>query len=120
MKHSALGTQAKLFRSLGDLSRLRVLDALRDGPCCVGEVVTRTGLGQPNVSMHLACLADCGLVTKERQGRFVYYDIADKRVVRVLDEAEELLLHVGRLIAACPNYRRGSRVEASRRPRPGR
>lgn len=111
--------RAKLFRGLGDLSRLRVLEALRDGPLSAGQIVTRTGLSQPNASMHLACLAECGLVTWERQGKFVCYEIADKRVLKLLDESEELLLQIGPLIEACPRYRRptraGLRVAGKRR-----
>ena len=100
--------RAKLFRGLADPSRLGVLEALRDGPLPVGEVVTRTGLGQPNVSMHLACLAECGLVRWQRRGKFVDYEITDKRVVRLLDQAEDLLLGVGSLIECCPRYRRAA------------
>lgn len=74
----------------------------------MGGVVTRTGLSQPNVSMHLACLAECGLVRWERRGKFVDYQITDKRVVRLLDQAEDLLLDVGSLIECCPRYRRAA------------
>ena len=74
---------AKLFRGLADASRLRVLETLRDGPLHVGTVVARTGLSQPNVSMHLACLVECGLAARERQGRFVEYRLADKRAARL-------------------------------------
>lgn len=102
--------RAKLFRGFGDLSRLRVLETLRDGPLSAGEIVIRTGLSQPNASNHLACLAECGLVTWERQGKFVHYEIADKRVMRLLDQAEDLLLQVGPLIEACPRYRRRARA----------
>lgn len=111
-----LDVTAKLFRGLGDVSRLRVLIALRDGPLNAGEIVARTGLSQPNASMHLKCLGECGLVMWERDGRFVHYEIADKRVVKLLDQGEELLLHIGRLIAACPRYRQPGRVS----PRRGR
>ena len=76
-----LDVMAKLFRGLGDTSRLRALAALRDGPLRVGDVVARTGLSQPNASMHLKCLGECGLVTWTRDGRFVHYEIADKRVI---------------------------------------
>jgi DNA-binding transcriptional ArsR family regulator len=100
--------RAKLFRGLADPSRLGVLEALRDGPLPVGEVVTRTSLSQPSVSMHLACLAECGLVRWQRRGRFVDYEIADKRVIRLLDQAEDLLLGVGSLIECCPRYRRAA------------
>lgn len=110
MKQSDMGLHAKLFRGLGDVSRLRVLEALRDGALSAGKIVARTGLSQPNASMHLACLAECGLVTWERDGKFVHYEIADKRVVKLLDQAEDLLLQVGPLIDACPRYRRPTRA----------
>jgi len=119
MKRVGMPLQAKLFRGLGDLSRLRVLDALRDGPLSAGRIVTLTGLSQPNASMHLACLAECGLVTWERHGKFVHYEIADKRVVKLLDQAEDLSLQVAPLIEACPRYRgptrAGQRARTKRR-----
>ena len=105
---------AKLFRGLGDTSRLRTLAALRDGPLSVGDVVARTGLSQPNASMHLKCLGECGLVRWTRDGRFVHYEIADKRVITLLDQGEELLLHIGPLIAACPKYRQPGRAHGRR------
>lgn len=108
---------AKLFRGLGDRSRLRVLTTLRDGPLSAGEVVARTGLSQPNASMHLKCLGECGLVTWERDGKFVHYQIADKQLVKLLDQGEELLLRIGPLIAACPRYRQPGRESARRRRR---
>lgn len=109
-----LTLRAKLFRGLADPSRLGVLEALRDGPLQVGEVVNRTGLSQPSVSMHLACLAECGLVRWQRRGKFVDYEIADKRVARLLDQAEDLLLGVGSLIECCPRYRRTALAHPAR------
>ena len=109
---------AKLFRGFGDTSRLRVLACLRDGPLTVGTIVDRTRLTQSNVSMHLACLADCELVTRERRGRFADYALADKRVVKLLDQAEELLLEIDRRIAICPQYEEPLGAKRSpRRPR---
>jgi DNA-binding transcriptional ArsR family regulator len=96
--------KAKLFRGLADPSRLAVLEALRDGPRCVSEVAAATGLSQPNASMHLACLGECGLVSRERRGKFVYYAIADKRVVKVLEEVEGILQEVGAHIYQCTRY----------------
>jgi DNA-binding transcriptional ArsR family regulator len=115
------GLLAKLFRGFGDVSRLRVLACLRDGPQSVGTVVARTRLTQPNVSMHLRCLTECGLVMRERRGRFVDYALADKRVLRLLDQAEELLLEVEGRIQACARYEEGAvrRGPLPRRPRRG-
>ena len=108
---------AKLFRGLADPSRLGVLAALRDGPLAAGEIVKRTGLSQPNTSMHLACLAECGLVRWARNGRFVHYQLADKRIAKLLDQAEELLLRIGPLIETCPRYRRPDLAEPTHESR---
>jgi DNA-binding transcriptional ArsR family regulator len=88
--------KAKLFRGLADPTRLVILEALSDGPLRVGDLVAATGLSQPNVSNHLACLKDCGLVGSERQGRNVYYSTSDPRVNALLALARELLADVAR------------------------
>jgi len=95
---------ATLFRGLADPARLTCLLALRGGPLTVGEIVTATGLSQPNVSKHLACLRDCRLVASERSGRFVRYQLANPDVCEVLCAAETVLADVGEAVAACPNY----------------
>ena len=100
-----LALKAKLFRGLADLSRLALLEALRDGPRSVGELVAATELGQPTVSSHLACLYDCGLVAREQRGRYVYYALSDPRVGLLLSQAEELLSEVAQGVYACTRYR---------------
>ena len=103
--------KSKLFRGLADPSRLAVLEALRDGRRCVSDLVRRTGLSQPNVSAHLACLQDCGLVSRAREGRFVFYEIAHKDAVVILEHAEAILGRVGDHVYKCTRY------ELARRPR---
>ncbi len=76
----AVDLQAKLFRGFADPSRLAILEALRRGPLTVTEVVQATGLTQSNVSNHLGCLRDCGLVASEQKGRYVRYRLSDERV----------------------------------------
>lgn len=100
----ALSTKAKLFRGFADRSRLSLVEALRDGPRTVGELVERTGLTQPNTSNHLACLMDCGLIRREQRGRFVYYALSDARVAALLGDADELLTEVARGVEACGRY----------------
>src|SRR6266849_4507557 len=83
---------AKYFRGLGDTTRLRILEFLRDGrELSVGELVQRLGEPQPKVSNHLACLRWCGFITARREHRTVYNRIADERVVEMLDLAHALL-----------------------------
>jgi DNA-binding transcriptional ArsR family regulator len=96
--------QAKLFRGFADPSRLAILEALRGGPLHVGAIVAATGLSQPNVSNHLRCLSECGLVRAEQRGRFVHYRLGDKRIAELLRLADELLADVARGVRACGNY----------------
>lgn len=96
--------QAKLFRGFSDASRLSILEALRQGPLTVGEIVETTGFTQPNVSNHLACLRDCGLVTAKQEGRFVRYALSDERVNQLLTLADELLADVAKGIYECTRY----------------
>lgn len=93
---------AKYFRGLGDPTRVRILELLRDeGELSVGALVERLGLPQPHVSNHLACLRWCGFVEARRERRTVYNRIADQRVVTMLDLAQALLADNAEHVAAC-------------------
>jgi methanogenic corrinoid protein MtbC1/DNA-binding transcriptional ArsR family regulator len=80
MIHSSPFTQFRdpdaLAQALAEPSRRAILENLRLGQKSVGELVTATGLKQPNVSNHLARMRDQGIVRAERLGRHVYYSIA--------------------------------------------
>lgn len=101
---TALSAKAKLFRGFGDPSRLSILESLVAGPMNVMEIVTATGLSQPNVSSHLSCLRDCGLVTMTQQGRFVIYQLGDPRVTELLDLAGSLIADTAKGIYDCSRY----------------
>jgi len=93
---------AKYFRGLGDPTRLRILEFLRDeGELSVGELVELLGEPQPKVSNHLACLRWCGFIEARREHRTVYNRIADKRVVKLLEVAHALLEDNAEHVAAC-------------------
>ena len=98
-----LELKAKLFRGFADPSRLAILEVLRGGPCTVGEIARLTGQGLTNVSNHLHCLRDCGLVVRERRGQQVVYRLADERSAQLLALAEELLVESARGVLTCPN-----------------
>ncbi|MEO7840773.1 MAG: metalloregulator ArsR/SmtB family transcription factor [Anaerolineales bacterium] len=100
----SIEVQAKLFRGFSDPSRLSILNALYNGALTVSEIVETTGLTQSNVSNHLGCLRDCGLVTSEQQGRFVYYELSDQRVGQLLMIADSLLADVAKGVYECTRY----------------
>ena len=68
---------AARFRALGDETRLRLLELLTTGERSVAALMADTGLGQSLVSHHLRALRQAGLVRDRRDGRWVYYSIAE-------------------------------------------
>jgi DNA-binding transcriptional ArsR family regulator len=103
-KTQSIELQAKLFRGFGDASRLAILESLLDGPKTVSEIVDITGLSQSNVSNHLSCLRDCGLVVSEQNWRHVTYSQSDDRVGDLLKLAGSLLSDVAQGVYECTRY----------------
>lgn len=108
MPDLALELKAKLMRGFADPARLSILEALRPGALSVGEIVNATELSQSNVSNHLSCLHDCGLVTREQQGRYVYYQLRDERVAQLLTVADAVLSDVASGMYECTRIGGGS------------
>lgn len=95
---------AKLFRGLADPTRLGVLLALEGGERRVVDLVSELGTSQANVSGHLACLKDCGLVADRAQGRANFYRLVRPELAALLRAAEDLLAGVGHDVELCGNY----------------
>ncbi len=66
----------RVFKALGDETRLRILHLLRQGELCVCDIMSVLGIPQSRASRHLAELRATGLVTDRREGRWMYYTLA--------------------------------------------
>lgn len=96
---------AKLFRGFSDPTRLGILVELAEGERRVTDLVARLDGSQGNISGHLACLKECGMVTDRPEGRAVWYRIAEPEVIAVIRAGERLLARTGQQVDLCPNYR---------------
>jgi DNA-binding transcriptional ArsR family regulator len=76
---------AERFRLLGEPMRIRLLDALREGPATVQRLQEATGASQQNVSKHLGMLLRSGLVNRSKEGNFSLYAIADESVFELCE-----------------------------------
>ncbi len=92
---------AKLFRGLGDPTRVRILQLLIEEERTVGELVDELGSFQGRVSSHLACLRWCGFVTSRREGQNIYYRVVDGRVRKLLNAGADFLSEHRDKIAFC-------------------
>jgi ArsR family transcriptional regulator, cadmium/lead-responsive transcriptional repressor len=75
-----MGTLSRIGMALADPTRRRVLVQLIDGPAYPAEMAEEFGTTRANLSNHLTCLRECGLVTATAEGRRVRYDLADQRL----------------------------------------
>ena len=103
---SALGREraamlARFFRGLDEPARVLILELLLSGEKSVSELVELTGSPQGRVTNHLACLRHCGYVTTRREGRFVFYRLADDRVRALLRIAQELMADHAQALLSC-------------------
>jgi DNA-binding transcriptional ArsR family regulator len=95
---------AALFHGFSERTRISILLSLLEGEKRVVDLIEELGGSQSNISGHLACLKDCGLVWDRPEGRQTFYGIASKEVVGVLRAAEKLLAVNGTAIEMCPRF----------------
>jgi ArsR family transcriptional regulator len=85
-----LAEKARLFKALGDETRLKLLHLVRDQEVCVCDLVSALGMPQGTLSHHLSLLQQAGLVTARKQGRWNYYQATALALdpLRVFDATE--------------------------------
>jgi len=112
---AALEQVAEYFKALSEPTRLKLLNALREGERNVGELTAATGASQANASKHLALLLASGVVERATRGTSAYYRISDADTYRLCDLvcgqigkrfASEIAQRKGFLAAAAPRRKR--------------
>jgi len=81
---------AEVLAALGSEHRLKIVELLRGGERCVCEITPEFELDPSVVSRHLAVLEQAGVIVSRRAGRWIHYRIADRRVLRLLEEARRM------------------------------
>ena len=77
-----------VLKTLANEDRLMLLCQLSQGEHCVSELEEELGIAQPTLSQQLGVLRNEGVVTTRRQGKSIYYRVADTRMLEIL-----VLLH---------------------------
>ncbi len=73
-----------LLKVLANEDRLLLLCQLTEGECNVGELEARVGIRQPTLSQQLGILREEGMVNVRREGKYIYYSLADHEVIQVM------------------------------------
>ena len=78
---------ATMFSALGDPGRLRLMELLFDGEHCVSELAEELAESLSTISQRLKVLHQARLLTKRRQGKHIYYSLADDHIIALLRNA---------------------------------
>lgn len=98
---SAFERAAALFRAAGDLARLRLLHRLDAGECCVTELADASETKLSTLSQQLRVLHAERIVKRRREGKHIYYSLADDHVRELIRAA---LDHAGEPTAVAPPH----------------
>jgi ArsR family transcriptional regulator len=88
--HETLPRLEQIFFSLADRTRIEILRLIADDELCACELMAVLNLTQPTTSHHLGILEKAGLITSRRQGRWVFYRLANRKVANLLVNASGL------------------------------
>jgi len=76
----------KIFESLSDEKRLKILHLLTFREMCNCELTAATRSTQPNLTYHVKKLEEAGLVEKRREGKFIYYSLTESPITDFIIE----------------------------------
>lgn len=87
MKESYALKVSDLLSVLGNPFRIRILYAVGSGEACVCHLEALLGEPQPKISQHLSLLRDAGVLTTRRDGKYVFYRLAEPALFDLLRSA---------------------------------
>ena len=79
----------ELFRIFGDSTRIRILYVLLEAEMCVCDIAALLGMTQSAISHQLRALKNARLVKSRREGKTVFYSLADNHVKTIIDQGLE-------------------------------
>ena len=84
-----LQSLADFFKVFGDSTRIRILYVLFQSEMCVGDLAQTLGLNQSAISHQLRLLKQMKLVSNRREGKIVYYALADSHIKTIINQGLE-------------------------------
>lgn len=87
---------AELCKLFADFSRVKLLSLLRNGELCVCDLVKLMDINQSAVSNHLRLLRGSKLVKYRKEGKCVYYSLADRHVETIIEQVLEHISESGK------------------------
>ena len=81
----------RLFKALGQKTRLKIIKLLTTNELCVCEIEEILGISQSAVSQHLRILKNASLLNEERRGQWVFYSLKKERIDSLMGDFLQFL-----------------------------
>ncbi|MBI2575726.1 winged helix-turn-helix transcriptional regulator [Candidatus Woesearchaeota archaeon] len=91
MINNLYAAHAELCKVFSNSTRLEILNLLRDKEMSVTRLIKKAGLSQANISQHLSIMKSKGIVESNREGKNVYYRIANRKICKAFDIIRDVL-----------------------------
>ncbi|WP_440947114.1 ArsR/SmtB family transcription factor [Methanosarcina sp. T3] len=85
-----LDLEARIFKALADVNRLKILKLLKEGELCACEITVALSNSQSTVSHHLSMLKNAGLIKERKEGKWSYFRLSEGAVIEILNQAKLL------------------------------
>jgi DNA-binding transcriptional ArsR family regulator len=92
MERSIFDIQAEFCKAMGNAMRLQIMHILRERPMTVSEITQQIGQSQSTVSRQLSVLRSVGVVTGDRRGNEMVYQLTNEKISEVCDLVRTVLI----------------------------
>jgi len=82
--------EVDIFKALGNSTRLRILDSVRNKKQCICDIIPFAGKSQPDVSHHIKILKNAGLISENRQGTNIFIEATIPKIFDVITSVKQL------------------------------
>ncbi len=106
LKRTDITALSLLFQAFSNESRLGILNLLRNGPKNVGEISRSLDLEQTVISHNLKCLTFCWLVTSQRSGKMMVYELNRETVEPILRLGDHHISNYAANLRRCESLER--------------
>lgn len=86
-----LSSEAKIFKALSDINRLKIVQLLKEGELCACELTFALSNSQSTVSHHLSVLKNAGLIKERKEGKWSYFRLSDGAVIELFIQVKLLV-----------------------------
>lgn len=84
--------EVDVFKALGDITRLKILECVKNGERCICEIIPYTGKSQPNVSQHLKILKTAGIIEDRKDGTRIMIKASNDEIYRIIEQVKKMNL----------------------------